>query len=78
MPEEPGRRVALVEERTQAGHDVSRGPSRTVEQEKVPQCQSSQVGALRLWKKGIKQAMMSAELEAGTFEHAGCVLLVEI
>ena len=26
----------------------------------------------------FKQTMMSSDLEAGTFEHAGCVLLVKI
>ena len=26
----------------------------------------------------FKQTMMSSDLEAGTFEHAGCVLLVQI
>ena len=33
---------------------------------------------MRLRTRGIKQTMMSAEVEAGTFEHARCILLVEI
>ena len=32
---------------------------------------------LRLWMRGIKQTIMSAELETGTFEHAGCEQAVE-
>ena len=44
----------------------------------VAEFQRSQVGALRLWRRGIKKTMTGAEVEAGTFEHAGCVLLVEI
>ncbi len=52
--------------------------TQTVEKEKVPRAQSRQVVALRLWKRGVKQAMMSAKVEAGKFEHAACVLLVKI
>ena len=53
-------------------------PSQTVEKEKVPRAQSRQVAALRLRKRRIKQTMLSAKVDAGKFEHAGCVLLVEI
>ena len=52
--------------------------SKAILKRKVPQFQRNQVGALRLWMRGIKQTMISAEVEAGTFEHAGYVLLVEI
>ena len=44
----------------------------------MPQFQRSQVGALRLWMRGIKQTTMSSELDSGTFKHAKCVLLVEV
>ena len=58
--------------------ESKRIPSQTVEKGKVAQVQSRQVVALRLWKRAIKQIMLSAKVDAGKFEDAGCVLLDEI
>ena len=58
--------------------ESQRIPSQTVEKEKVARAQSRQVVALRLRKRGIKQIMLSAKVDAGKFEDAGCVLLVEV
>ena len=38
----------------------------------------AQRGVLQLWTRRIKETMMSLNLSVCTFEHAGCVLLVEI
>ena len=58
--------------------ESQRIPSQTVEEEKVARAQSRQVGALRLWKRAIKQIMLSTKVDAGKFEDAGCVLLDKI
>ena len=44
----------------------------------VAKFQRRKVRVLRLRMRGIKQTTMSSELDSGTFERAGCFLLVEV
>ena len=55
--------------------------SQTVENEKVPRVPEERGGQVALMEErnqASRRTMISAEVEAGAFQHAKCVLLVAI
>ena len=53
-------------------------PANTVEKENMPRVPEEPGGQVALMRRRIKQTMISVEVEAGAFQHARCIVLVEI